>query len=490
MTRRSKAKRWLGRPDDPSPLSPTDSAARRITVPLVPPVADLDEPDETTEVGQHWVTQSAKWSVRRSPEFGPLVVPTGNSDGPVHRWFHLKEAFSRDLLPQLLQLLPEAKSPDGGLTIVDPFSGVGTTMLSSVELLRDGHLSSLRGYGLEVNPFLQFVSSVKVRSALSDTEADVNTLLSLVKVAGGLAVSTSDFPSLSTFRNERYFPPTHLEQLVKLRRAIDVMGLDETNRDWARLALAMTVEPASRLRRDGRALRYEAREPLAPMQVFERAVGRISHDVSTFGAVTGGDVEIVQGSAATPEWQLVGPSSADLVVFSPPYPNNIDYTEVYKTELWALSFVTDADEFREQRQATLRSHPSVKFRREVAYLEGDRAAEVASVLGPVVKAIPATSRYAKPLERMICGYADDMLTTFDAAFKSLRKGGYCVYVVGNSVHGTAEDPVMIASDVMLGRLAELAGFEVEVVLVARDLPRRRTASRFVRESVVVLRKPF
>lgn len=65
-----------------------------------------------------------------------------------------------------------------------------------------------------------------------------------------------------------------------------------------------------------------------------------------------------------------------------------------------------------------------------------------------------------------------------------------MYVVGNSVHGTAEDPVMIASDVMLGRLAELAGFEVEVVLVARDLPRRRTASRFVRESVVVLRKPF
>lgn len=445
--------------------------------------------EESTGVGRHWVEQSAKWDVRRSPSFGPLVVPTGNSDAPVHRWFHLKEAYSKQLLPQLLELLPDVKSGDGGLTVVDPFSGVGTTMLSSIELLRDGQITSLRGRGLEVNPFLQFVGEVKVKSALSGVQVDVGLLASIVVQAHKVEVSHTDLPNLSTFQNERYFPRVYLQELVRLRRSIELADLDDAHRGWARLALAMTVEPAGRLRRDGRTLRYEAREPLSPAQVFSRAVDRIARDVAGFGAIGSGDVEIAHGSAVTSEWNVVDSGVADLVVFSPPYPNNIDYTEVYKTELWALSFVTDADEFREQRQATLRSHPSVKFRRALSYLEGDRGGAVTALIGPVLKAIPAGSRYATQLERMICGYADDMLTTFDATFKSLRNGGYCVYVVGNSVHGTAEDPVMIASDVLLGRLAELAGFEVEVVLVARDLPRRRIESRFVRESVVVLRKP-
>lgn len=484
-----KAKRWLGSPEGSSGLLPVPRSKSAPPRPLAAHAPDVNDLEEDTDVGRHWVAESARWSVLRGPEFGPLVVPTGNSDAPIHRWFHLKEAFSRELLPQLLQLLPDVRGADGGLSVVDPFSGVGTTMLSSIELLRDGRIKSLRGYGLEVNPFLQFVGAVKARSAVSGTVPIVETLLSLAKDADALVVRMSDIPTLSTFRNPEYFPREHLEQLVKLRRAIDLADLDDEHRDWARLALAMTVEPAGRLRRDGRTLRYEAREPLAPAEVFARAIERISRDVLDFGAVAGAEVDIVQGSAVTSEWKFSGSGQSDIVVFSPPYPNNIDYTEVYKTELWALSFVTNADEFREQRHATLRSHPSVKFRRELAYLGSDRAAEVAAIIEPVLRAIPTTSRYAKPLERMIRGYADDMLTTFDAALKCLRGGGYCVYVVGNSVHGTPDSPVMIASDVMLGRLAELAGFDVEAVLIARDLPRRRIESRFVRESVVVLRKP-
>jgi DNA modification methylase len=29
----------------------------------------------------------------------------------------------------------------------------------------------------------------------------------------------------------------------------------------------------------------------------------------------------------------------DLILTSPPYPNNIDYSEVYKLELWLLGFI-------------------------------------------------------------------------------------------------------------------------------------------------------
>ncbi|WP_148061615.1 hypothetical protein [Cellulomonas sp. PhB143] len=359
-------------------------------------------------------------------------------------------------------------------------------MVSAIEQLRSGKISRLRGYGLEVNPFLQFVTATKTSSALNGAAPAITTLASLVACAQKTRVAPEELPSLSTFGNERFFPREHVEQLVALRRAIDEADIGDADRNWARLALAMTVEPASRLRRDGRTLRYEDRAPLAPYEVFVRALERIAEDVPEL-ALPSGDVQIRHGSALNPGWG-VEPGAADLVLFSPPYPNNIDYTEVYKTELWALGFVANQDEFREQRQRTLRSHPSVKFRRELKYPNDARGGDVTKLIDPVIGEIPSDSRYAKSLERMIEGYADDMLTVFDAAYKALRQGGFCVYIVGNSVHGTSEAPVMIASDVMLARLGEIAGFTVESINIARTLPRRRIDSAFVRESLVVLRK--
>lgn len=442
---------------------------------------------ESTAVGQHWAQVSSDWEVERSPHLGRLVVPTGNATAPVHRWFHLKEAYSKDLLPAVLEMVPNVTPADRSLSIVDPFSGVGTSMLSAIDLKRDGKLSSLRGVGIEVNPFLHFIGEVKARSAISGKTPDVAALKQLATQAKSLSANPDEFPTLSTFHKSRYFPPDNVAQLVQLRKAIAASGLDDLHRGWANLALAMTVEPASRLRRDGRTLRYEAREPSAPLDVFGLAVERITADL-TWETPLDANVRVVHGTSVTTPWPEAADGTVDLVLFSPPYPNNIDYTEVYKIELWALSFVADSEAFREQRQATMRSHPSVKFRRPLAYESDPRGGSVGELIEPVLSAIPAKSRYARSLKRMIEGYADDMLVTFDSAYRALRPGGSCVYVVGNSVHGTTDEPVLVASDVILARLAELAGFEVGRIHVARDLPRRRVSSQFVRESVVVLHK--
>jgi len=489
MSKRTRSKRWLGHPEASAPAlsAQPDPQGRPEPLERIRSLSAAKN-EESTAVGRHWEQVSAGWRVHDAPQLAPLVVPTGNADAPIHRWFHLKEAYSKDLLREVLVLLPEVIAPDGGLTIVDPFTGVGTTLLSAVDLLREGKFGRLVGYGLEINPFLRSVAATKLRSSLAPSRPDLNRLAALVSEARSVDVSWGDCPALSTFANSRFFPPEHVEQLVRLRRTIDNAGLDDAHRDWARLALAMTVEPASRLRRDGRALRYEDRSPLPPNEVFVRALHRIAEDVPANIEALPADVRIVHSTAVATKWDSVPTGSADLVLFSPPYPNNIDYTEVYKTELWALAFVDNHGAFLEQRHATLRSHPSVKFRREVAFTAGPRSGDVEKLLNPLLAAIPSPSRYAKPLARMIEGYADDMLRTFDAAYQSLRAGGYCVYVVGNSVHGTAEQPVIIASDVMLARLAEAAGFTVGTIHIARTLPRRRIKSNFVRESLVVLRK--
>lgn len=440
----------------------------------------------------HWRELSANWPHDKRGTFGPLVVPTGNSDVPVHRWFHLKEAFSHKLLGAVLDEIPELDKADA-LSIVDPFSGVGTTLASGYDLVRSGRLRSFLGAGIEVNPFFHAIGNAKL-SAYSTVEPDVvqSVLASVLNDAQSASVNQYDLPTLSTFQNVDYFPREHVERITALRKAVDRVQASDVHRALAAVAVATTVEPSSRLRRDGRTLRrYQEREPISPFATYRISAGEIVDDIRAVNSLPRGSsvaANITLGSSVQNSWASVPDGSVDVVAFSPPYPNNIDYTEVYKIELWALGHVTDTEAFRNQRHETVRSHPSVKFVRDLRYESDARSEDVQKLVAPMVDAIPTKSRYARQLERLVTGYTDDMLATFDAAYQALKPGGYCVYVVGNSVHGSSEFPLMIASDVLMGRLAELAGFSVSKVYVARYLPRRRINSDFVRESVVILRR--
>ena len=49
----------------------------------------------------------------------------------------------------------------------------------------------------------------------------------------------------------------------------------------------------------------------------------------------------------------------DLSVFSPPYPNSFDYTDVYNVELWMLGYLSHYVENQELRRTTLASHVQI-----------------------------------------------------------------------------------------------------------------------------------
>ena len=158
-------------------------------------------------------------------------------------------------------------------------------------------------------------------------------------------------------------------------------------------------------------------------------------------------------------------------IFSPPYPNNIDYTEVYKLEGWVLGFYTNADDLREQRLSTLRSHPSVRF--PDIYLSGqsDLVKAMGALVQPMLDVIPK-GRYELGRVQLVKGYFDDMLRVFQSIRRHMALEGRVACVVGNSVHATGTDQFVIASDLVLAAVGELAGFRVDEIRIARQLHRR------------------
>src|SRR6266542_1768535 len=200
-------------------------------------------------------------------------------------------------------------------------------------------------------------------------------------------------------------------------------------------------------------------------------------DTSVHAVVRHGDGRRLDG--------INGQLRADLALFSPPYPNNIDYTEVYKMEAWALGLIQTQDDFRRQRHRTVRSHPSFKWADAYAYEDHPRAGEIRNLLAPMLDAVP-DSRDRDARKRLVRGYADDMLTTLMACRAHLGPGAPLVFVVANRLHGNEEATWLFAADIVIARLGELAGYTVDSIEVARRPARRRTGGRLLRESVVFM----
>jgi SAM-dependent methyltransferase len=429
----------------------------------------------------HYHSIQDRYPVREEPVYGTLVAPNGNASAPCHRWFQIKEGFSSQLLERVLS--DTGLDSSHVLSVLDPFSGSGTTLASAVLWAGEGN-RSVTALGVERNPFLHLVAQTKLRAL---TEDDVTFTVFAERVLDLLrrkAVQPAPTPALSTFSNVAYFEPHVLRALLEVRSAIDATEGTSLQRDLALVSLAATIEPASRLRRDGRALRYEpSKASVDPITEFERRCRIVAEDlarprVQAIARVYRGDGRLVQNV-------LPDGYEADLVLFSPPYPNNIDYTEVYKLEAWLLNFINDQEGFRQLRLRTLRSHASCMFPEDYGASVNGFKAQFDELITPLLSSVPVDEDRRWRM-RLIRGYFDDMLETLKNLRGFTSPRGRVVYVTGNSLHGSKGKTFLIAADLLIARLGEMAGYEVERIAVARR-PIRRSSIPLLRESIVFLR---
>ena len=420
--------------------------------------------------------------LRDSKRYVGLVAPGGNETYPVHGWLRFKEAFSADLLRVVVREL--ASDLGKSFRLLDPFCGVGTSLVASQEMTAEGW--DIQAQGIEISPFIGFAARTKVRwprmaaqrivdggeSALRASTRDVLQLPPVSSIAKGVCITRHT-----------------ARRLLEVRKAVadQDLGVDG---DALLLGLAASIESLSRVRKDGRALRIVERKKPAINVALRERWERISGDAQFFqDALPRARIpRVVRGDGRNPLNHGVPPGSIDLIVTSPPYPNTIDYTEVYKLELWMLGLVDNGAEFLKLRRSTFRSHPTTPpAEQPEAFLKAARKGRLKTLLSPLFER--TRSSQEKWRNRLLTGYFSDMWTALIEHHKCLRPGGFEIIVVGNSLHGGRSAPYLIPTDLVVAIIAERCGFRVRAVEVARQLPRRLSGNHFLRESVVVLRKP-
>jgi hypothetical protein len=428
---------------------------------------------------------------RSAPEYASLVIPNGNSGQPVHQWFRYKESFSADLLKHVVEQIGVERSTESRIRLLDPFCGVGTTLLSAQVLGRpDLQIDSI---GIECNPFSTLVAKTKISWRTIDPER----LRRLgAQVLAKSAASTATLPRLSSILSGRCISRHMAKQIVGVRAQIESLA-PSVERDALLVGLAACIETVSKVRRDGRALRIIEKPRAILKRVLADRWASMADDVDSLqrSCPDPAQAEVIHGDGRAPLTAGIADATVDLILTSPPYPNNIDYNEIYKLELWFLGFATSAEDFLLLRRQTFRSHPTCSPPEEEKEFD-DLFRQV--LKGPLEELLGVVVRRVKSLDndcsrgrgKVLLGYAFDTWRTLRAHAQTLRRGGRAVYVVGNSLHGgPASRPYLVPTDLIFSKLAETVGLQVDDLVVARPLQRRLAGNHFLRDSLVVLRKP-
>lgn len=360
------------------------------------------------------------------------------------RWFHFKEAFSPSFVHEVIQRQPRAPH-----TILDPFSGSGTTALTS-------QFFGIVPTAIEVNPFLADLTEAKLSTL--DAARLLHAKRSLIRRAKKL---------VDTDLRDRYFlPPTFVEPGVKdrwifngsvaqkilsYRAAIEELD-DASTQRIARVALASVLIPASNAVVNGKGRRYrkgwQARAIPDVDELFAAAFSKIIEDAPLTARKKVTDYNLLRGDARE-QIYAVG-SSIDLALFSPPYPNSFDYTDVYNVELWMLGYLESGQANRSLREQTLRSH--VQISRDFSF-------DVASsTLSAAYEQLTAKRKdlWDGRIPEMIGAYFADLIGIVNAIGTRLSDGGRIELVVGDSQYLGIHLPV----PKILAELAPAHGLKV------------------------------
>ncbi len=441
----------------------------------------------TSKFGEK-LTHAARLTTNQS-ELNKLLP----GDRTAHDWYRFVLSFPPQIVRQYLERFDV--QPDQ--RVLDPFCGTGTTLVECKKL-------GIPSIGIEANPVGYFASRVKThwrpvsQALLAHAEEVAGRALTTLKSAGiedNPVLFPLDLPvKLETLSSEcqkllltNSISPLPLHKTLVLLSALE-RDLYNPYAEYERLALAKAlVTSISNLH-------------FGP----EVGVGPIKPDASVIGVwletvrSMADDLELlhpkqaIQSSVFQTDARrllgVLGPGSIDVVITSPPYPNEKDYTRTTRLETVLLSFVKNKADLQALKRTLLRSNTRGVYKGD----DDDQWVKQFPSIQRLAETIEArrielgkTSGFERLYSTVTRLYFGGMARHLAELRPALRPGAQLAYVVGDQASYLQ---VMIRTGQHLAEIAETLGYECTGI----DLFRTRFATatkQQLREEIVLLRWP-
>ena len=388
---------------------------------------------------------------RRNGRSGTFV---DNMALPVHRWFRYSAGFSAEWVRAVVR---DRLARMGGaeLSVLDPFAGVGTTLIAC-------DAENVESLGLENHPFIHRVSVAKLRGIRTESLAFLDLFKRFMNSLPG---NTEGRLNSSPLLSKCYATDT-LSKLISMRNHF-LEGFDKGTGESELLWLAITsiLRQCSNvataqwqyvLPNKKRAYAGQIR----PQDVLTDKVRQMLEDMDEarfMGWESRSRTTLTD--ARNPE---VSETEFDLVVTSPPYPNNYDYADATRLELTFWGEIAGWGDLQGTVRKNLIRSCSQHAAAEKLVLD-ELLAEPA--IEPIREGLSDACRELakvrltragrKTYHTMAAAYFRDIALVFQSLRPMCRDGSTMCFVVGDS----APYGVYLHVDRWFGDLALAAGFK-------------------------------
>lgn len=243
---------------------------------------------------------------------------TDNMRLPVHRWFRYSAGFSAEWVHKTIV----DNRHLGEITVLDPYAGSGTTLIASEQM-------NTESIGVDAHPFIVKIARAKLYYR-EDPWKFMEFSQRVVDTAATVAADTNHYPDLI----HKCYSPESLAELDKLRRAWEQLNDNSpvAHLGWlALVSILRTTSVAGTAPWQYVLPNKSKKSPPHPFASYSKVVSTMSSDMVAIGRAEHPRSVLMSGDAR--ELVDVSDGAANLVITSPPYPNNYDYADATRLEM-------------------------------------------------------------------------------------------------------------------------------------------------------------
>lgn len=415
------------------------------------------------------------------------------NDSMFHDWYRFVLSFP----PHLVRHYIHKFNIDGSKVILDPFCGTGTTIVES-------KLNRIPAIGIEANPFAHFATSVKTDWSIKGEELEAmahevaSETVEQLKYEGiddaPLLGSNIREPNLSTL-------DTHAQKLlitnsispIPLHKTLKLLSILKRYKDHpcfnhALLALANAlVYKISNLKFGPEVGVGKLKLDYPVISSWLGEIGKIARDVASIGENMYPPCRAILGDSRQIS-KMLDHDSVDVVITSPPYPNEKDYTRITRLESVILGFISNLEELRKFKKTLIRSNTRGIYKDDEDdkwVANNESVLRLAEMIERKRIQLEKSSGFEKLYSRVTVQYFGGMAKHFADLRHVLKKGALLAYVVGDQA---SYFKVMIRTGKLLAEIAQSLGYELAEIELFRTRFATATSSQ-LREEVVILRWP-
>jgi len=376
---------------------------------------------------------------------------TPNMKLPIHRWYRYSAGFSADWVKYEMENFKENIQDE--ITIFEPFSGSGTTNLVADSL-------GVTSYGFEGHPFVAEIAQSKQNWFLS-TEM-VRCLAEDVLNSAKEHLKNIDLQNTNDFLLKCYSP----DNLLKLS-ALRLAFFEKSDLDPMWLIIKLTITSILRKCSSVGTAQWQYVLPNKskstvsdPFIEFEKKLDEIIHDMQ-YAQNSGWQNKSTIDFHDAREIKLA-PIASNLVISSPPYPNNYDYADATRLEMTFWGEIQGWGDLKNVVRPTLMrscSQHSASDKVDLEeIIESEHLSCIKNEIYTVTKdlaEIRLTKGGRKTYHTMIAAYFYDLAKVFENMRANLSKNSQVIFVIGDS----APYGIYVPADKWLGEIAISKGFE-------------------------------